>query len=242
MASYVALGHGRETYEATAMIRLLIVEPHEILRLGLTSILSKDSEIEIVGLVANAHEALEEMRRVQPDVLLLDDCLDSNLIAQADEAGVGAIVFSNSSDKKDVFEALTTGAKAYILKGSSMTLLIAAIRAVGAGATWLDPEIAKRAMEVIKDAYISNYEAEPVRAACGALSGREVEVLTLLCDGLANDAIAKCLSISRETVKTHVRHIMEKLQVGTRTEAAVRGIRLGLINDTRAIKGLTFSN
>lgn len=222
------------------MIRLLILEPQDILRMGLSTVLSKDGEIEVVGFVGSVAEALQDLNRLNPHVLLLDECTDSNLISTADEAGVASIVFSSSSESEDVFEALTAGAKAYILKGTSINLLLAAIRAVGAGASWLDPGIAKRAIEVITTAYVSS-RTKPIKGAYGNLSDREAEVLHLLCDGLPNDGIAKALFISRETVKTHVRHIMEKLQVRTRTEAAVQGIKLGLINDKRTSEELALS-
>lgn len=224
-----------------AMIRLLILEPHDILRMGLSTVLSNDGEIEVVGFVGSVAEALQDLDRLNPHVLLLDECTDSNLISTADEAGVASIIFSSSSESKDVFEALTAGAKAYILKGTSITLLLAAIRAVGAGASWLDPGIAKRAMEVITTTYVSSRTTKPIKGAYGNLSEREAEVLYLLCDGLPNEGIAKSLFISRETVKTHVRHIMEKLQVRTRTEAAVQGIKLGLINDRRTSEELALS-
>lgn len=218
------------------MIKVLILEPNEILRIGLSTVLSKDGEIEIVGFAGTASEALAGLDRLMPQVLLLDECCDGDLISTADEAGIASIVFSSKSEKEDVFDALSAGAKAYILKGTSITLLLAAIRAVGAGASWLDPGIAKRAMEVITDARIAATARGTSRVAYGNLSQRETEVLSLLCEGLANDGIAKALVVSRETVKTHVRHIMEKMQVRTRTEAAVQGIKLGLVDDTRTIK------
>lgn len=224
------------------MIKLLIVEPEEILRVGLTAVLSQDDDLEILGFAATADEASMQLEGgISPDALLLDESLDANLIAAAADAGIPCILFSNRSDSEAIFEALGAGCTAYILKGSSIALLVSAIKAVGSGATWLDPGIAKKAMEVIKAAHNAGRRNGPNPVLGGKLSQRETEVLSLLCEGLPNQGIAKVLFVSGETVKTHVRHIMEKLQVSTRTEAAVQGIKLGIVNDERTTKELTLS-
>jgi DNA-binding NarL/FixJ family response regulator len=197
-------------------------------------VFSNDEEIEVVGFAATASEALLELERLSPHVLMLDDCCDEELIAMAAKLGIPSIVFSSRSEKVNVFEALAAGAMAYILKGTSIMLLLSAVKAVGSGATWLDPVIARKAVEVITDAH-NKWTPHPTDSdspvhLSGALSPRETEVLSLLCEGLHNEDIAKTLFVSPETVKSHVRNIMDKLQVRNRTEAAVQGIKLGLID------------
>lgn len=213
------------------MIRLLVLEPQEILRIGLTAVMAED--IEIVGFVGTTCEALAQLDVLMPDILLIDECWDGKLIAAANQVGIHSIVFSSRTESKDVFDALAAGAKAFIFKGTSVALLVSAIRAVGSGASWLDPIISAKLMEVIS---AGQHRSQNVTAVYGNLSKRESEILSLLGEGLCNDDIARSLSVSRETVKTHVRHIIEKLQVKSRTEAAIHGIKLGLVDNERTKK------
>lgn len=213
------------------MIRLLIWEPHEILQMGLRIVLSEESDIEIAGFVVSAEEAMAALTRLEPQLLLLDETCDRDVIQAACSAGVHTIVFSSSSAPSDIADALSAGANAYILKGTSVGLLLSAIRAVAAGASWLDPIIAKRTLQAIADGRGLQVRTEVKCPAYDNLTEREIEVLSLLSRGLSNDSIAKTLFLSRETVKTHVRHVMEKLQARSRTEAAIQGIKLGLGNE-----------
>lgn len=219
------------------MIKLLILEPNDILRSGFNAVLPRDTQIEVVGFAYTTVEAASMLDELAADVLLLDECWDAELIAAADKAGVACIVYSSQSEGELVFEALSLGAKAYILKGSSLTLLLSAIHAVGTGASWLDPAIAKKAIDVIRGARLPVSAKPPIfQPQYTILSPRETEVLSLLSQGMPNTAIAKQLYLSPETVKTHVSHIMDKLNVRSRTHAAVQGIKLGIINHERASK------
>ncbi|MBY0551112.1 MAG: response regulator transcription factor [Candidatus Obscuribacterales bacterium] len=133
------------------MIRILIWAPHEILQAGLKSALSEESDVELLGFVVSAAEAMEALKRLEPDVLLLDEFCDRDVIQAACNADVNTIVFSSSSAPADIVDALNAGVNAYILKDTSAGLLVSAIRAVAAGASWLDPIIAKRTLQAIAD-------------------------------------------------------------------------------------------
>jgi DNA-binding NarL/FixJ family response regulator len=127
-------------------------------------------------------------------------------------------------DDEHVLAALAAGVDAYVLKGSTLQLLFHAINSVALGALWFDPAIAKRM--IMGDA--SSRRRTDVAAPKLGLTARELEVLNLLCQGSTNLEIASALWISTETVKTHVRHLMEKIGVNKRTELAVKAIRMGL--------------
>jgi DNA-binding NarL/FixJ family response regulator len=214
------------------MIRLLILEPQEIWRTGLAEVLSNDAQIEIVGFAATVAEVLSQIDLLKPDVLLLDECFDKNIVSTADQIGSSCIVFSNRADTKNVLQALYAGARAYVLKDTSIDLLVAAVYAVRTGASWLDPGVARSILDLLADP-ASTTRARAVNSLeCQNLSQRELEVLSMLCSGLGNDAIAKQLFISNDTVKTHVSHIMRKMRVRTRIEAATKGIKLGLVGHT----------
>jgi DNA-binding NarL/FixJ family response regulator len=130
----------------------------------------------------------------------------------------------------DVFASLAAGADGYCLKDASVESLVAAIRAVSAGACWLDQGIAKRVLKASADRQSVKAPAEETKPDKFTLSSREHEVLELLVEGLSNQQMAARLFITHETVKTHMRHIMEKLVVSDRTQAAVKALREGLLS------------
>ncbi|HEY9790508.1 MAG TPA: response regulator transcription factor [Candidatus Obscuribacterales bacterium] len=223
------------------MIRMLIVESEEILRVGLQTALSGEGDIQVVGFVSSSRE-VESDTLDNINVLLIDELIDPHLIKYADDRGIFTVIFSSSSSESDIIDALISGASAYVLKGTSIALLVLAIKAVASGASWLDPAIAKTVLHGLAERRPNRAQPEVKELAGDILSPRETEVLSLLCNGLANKDIAQTLVISGETVKTHVRHIMEKLQVKTRTEAAMYGFKSGLSYESTTTKKFATSS
>lgn len=218
------------------MISLFIAEDQEVTRRGLCAVLSETENISLVGSCADGAEALEKILTLKPRVALIDMTLPgldgatitSLIKEQVPEMAI--IMYSADGSDQTVQLALTVGVDAFVLKGSSIRLLINAIKAVNAGATWLDPSVAQRALKFAADAYNrqQNWTLSQRSPANKNLSRRESEILSMVAAGQPNSEIATGLGLSIETVKTHVRHIMEKMAVGSRTEAAIKAIKMGI--------------
>jgi DNA-binding NarL/FixJ family response regulator len=218
------------------MISLFIAEDQEVTRRGLCAVLGETEHINVVGSCANGTEALEKILALKPRVALIDMTLPgldgatitSLIKEQLPEMRV--IMYSADGSDENVQLALTAGVDAILLKGTSIRLLINAIKAVHAGATWLDPTVAQRALKFAADAYNRqhNWSAPARLPAKTSLSRRESQILSLVAAGQPNSEIAEGLGLSVETVKTHVRHIMEKMAVSSRTEAAIKAIKMGI--------------
>lgn len=214
-------------------IRTLLVEDHEITRLGLRKALERLSEISIVAEAADGKTSVSKAIELRPDLVLMDIGLPemdgieaTRLIKEALPTKV--IIITSHEGEDDVFAGLSAGADAYCLKGASPSQLANAIRAVMDGAIWLDPGIAKHVLAQVNGRSAKpQLQLETTETTFG-LSDREKQVLNLVVDGLSNQEIADRLFLSQDTVKTHLRHVMEKLRVSDRTQAAVKAIRCGL--------------
>ena len=213
-------------------IKLLLVEDHHITRTGLRLALEQEDKFEIVGEAADGTVAVSSALALKPDVILMDIGLPgmsgieaaSAIKAKLPECRI--IMVTSHDMQEDVIASLAANCDGYCLKDIDGAQLSRAIFSVYNGAIWLDPAIAKKVIKV--------YVGQPQgRTATGTtstlLSDREQEVLSLVVDGLTNQEIAARLIVSPETIKTHMRHIMEKLSVSDRTQAAVRALREGLI-------------
>jgi len=219
---------------ATDKIKLLLVEDHHITRTGLRLALEQEPKFVIVGEAADGHSAIKQAVELQPDVILMDIGLPGMsgieaAVAIKEKLPSCRVIMVTSHDmQEDVIAALAANCDGYCLKDIDGAQLTRAIVSVHNGAIWLDPSIAKKVIKV----YVGQ---PPARAAStssttnGVLSERELEVLSYVVDGLTNQEIAVKLTVSAETVKTHMRHIMEKLSVSDRTQAAVRALRDGLL-------------
>lgn len=223
-------------------LRTIIIEDHEVTRLGLRKMLEGIPDIELVGEAGDGLKGLEICTELRPDLVLLDiglprmDGIECTKAIKA-EIQTRIILLTSHSNREDVSAGLAAGADAYCLKDIGVDQLASAIRAVKDGAIWLDPGIASKIMGLLSPVSLppkdqQKHQEETERTTSREtfnLSAREQEVLVLLVEGLSNQQIAARLFISLDTVKSHMRHIMDKLNVCDRTQAAVKAIKEGLI-------------
>jgi DNA-binding NarL/FixJ family response regulator len=210
-------------------IRVLIVEDDPMMQLGLEQTLSTAPGITVIGQVDDGYRAVEEAKRLQPDVIVMDiglPRLDGIAATQQIKQAmpqVHVVMLTSHTTENEVIGALSSGADAYCVKGTTVDRLLTAIAAAQEGASYLDPSVARQVMDHLKPTATT----EP--NIVGQLSQRELEVLKLMVEGLSNPEIAAALYLSPNTVKTHVRGIMNKLAVDDRVQAAVVALRAGLV-------------
>jgi len=219
------------------VIRVLIADDHTILREGIKSLLSGQDHIEVVGEADDGKQALEKVRKLEPDVTLMDISMPNINGIEAtkqitDEfADVKVLILTMHDQEGYVYPIFKAGASGYVVKRSATRELVSAIEAVVEGNTVMPPEIAQSLVEdesvdLPEDSATSDYEEEDY----DGLTDRELEVLTLVAEGLTNQEIADNLHISIKTVQAHRANIMEKLQVRDRVDLTKYAIRKGLIS------------
>ncbi len=208
-------------------IRVFIADDHFVVREGLRALISTEPDIEIIGEAADGREAVEGIRKLQPDVILLDliiphkNGLEVIVEVTQDNPKARILVLTSFSDDEKVFTAIKAGALGYLLKDSSPQELIQAIHDVYHGESSLDPTIALKLLREFKQpSDQSSVEKD--------LTERETKVLSLVSRGLTNQEIADMLGISERTVRTHVGNILSKLHLANRTQAALYALRKGL--------------
>lgn len=205
-------------------IRVLVVDDHPVVRMGLGSMLGSQKGIKVVGMVASGGEALTSLSKVRPDVVLMDlrmpemDGVDAIVALRAAEPNVKILVLTNYQLDEDVFNALQAGALGYLVKSAPQEDVINAIRTVNQGKLCIPPAIAAKLAE---------------RVGHSVLSPRELEVLRFVAKGLTNKEIGAILFISDKTARNHVISVMAKLEAKDRTEAVTIAIRKGLIRVTQ---------
>ena len=206
------------------MIRLLIVDDHSIVREGLRMLLARDPDLEVVGEAADGAEAIRQVRRLRPDVVVMDllmPVLDGFAAIRAihDELPqTKVLVLTSVLENASVVEAIRAGAIGYLLKNATVTELRNAIKSAAAGQMYLSPQVSP---------YFLNMVSRPESPE--RLTPREKDVLRLLAQGHSNKEIARALYLAEETVKFHVRHILAKLGVQSRAQAILATIRLGIV-------------
>jgi DNA-binding NarL/FixJ family response regulator len=219
-------------------INIFIAEDHEITRVGLKLTLEHIPGFKVVGEAEDGKGTVRKVAELKPNVVLMDiglplmDGIDATFKIKEEVPGTKVIMLTSHDNDKDIFAALGAGADGYCLKEVSGNQLVMAIRAVADGVAWLDPGIASRVLRACVSGTAANASADAAAknsANLSPLSQRELDVLRLVVDGLSNQEIADRLVLSVETVKTHMRHIMEKLAVSDRTQAAVKAMREGLV-------------
>ncbi len=227
-----------ESHTDDSKITLLIAEDQAITRLGLKMVLNKISAFEIVGEADNGQVAVVQAQRLNPAVVVMDISMPVLNGIEATQSiktlmpDVKVIILTSRDEDDAIFAALGAGADGYCLKDASPEVLESAIRACSLGASWLDPAIAKRVLQASTVNPPKQLASSKVKAEKFALSEREREVLQLVVEGMSNQQIADKLFITTFTVKTHMRHIMEKLMVSDRTQAAVKALKDGLVQES----------
>jgi DNA-binding NarL/FixJ family response regulator len=206
------------------MIRVLVVEDHPIVREGVTTVLEREADIEVAGSAETIAHGLRLASKIEPDVVLLDlklpDSTAVDGVAGFVRQGVRVVVFTAYDTDEDVFRAIQSGAKGYLLKGSPAAEIAQAIRQVHAGESYLSPHIASKLVKGV---------TEPRRRS-RQLSARERGVLRLVAAGLSNRQIARTLSISERTVKFHVAALFNKLGADNRAQAVALAAERGLLS------------
>jgi NarL family two-component system response regulator LiaR len=207
-------------------IRTLIVDDHSVVRQGLHMFLSLDPEIEVVGEAANGAEAIQMVKSLGPDVVLMDllmpvmDGISATQVIRRDYPDTEVVALTSVLEDESVINAVRAGAIGYLLKDTQAEDLVKAIRAAAAGQVQLSPRAAERLMREIRA------PESPEK-----LTERETEVLRLVALGKSNKEIASDLSISETTVKTHVSNILMKLNLPSRTRAALYAVKIGLVSE-----------
>lgn len=208
-------------------IRILIADDHAIVREGLRALFATEPGLELVAEASDGVEAVDRVRTMKPDVILLDmmmprkDGLDAikEIINYNPEARI--LVLTSFAEDEKVFPAIKAGALGYLLKDSSPQELLQAIHNVYRGEASLHPTIARKLMRELNQPASRPPTTDP-------LTEREVEVLRLVAQGLSNDDIAERLVVSERTIRTHVSHILDKLHLANRTQMALYAVREGI--------------
>ncbi len=201
-------------------IRALVVDDHAVVRMGLVGLLHSEADLQCVGEADDGHAALEQFRKLRPDVTLMDlrmpvmGGVEATRAILAEDPAARVIVLTTYDGDEEIFRALEAGARAYLLKNMLGQDLVTAVRTVHGGGHHIPPAIAVRLAERLQRSQIS---------------AREIEVLNLIAKGLSNKRIGDALSVTEGTVKTHVINILGKLGADDRTQAVTIAIRRGLI-------------
>ena len=207
--------------------RILVVDDHELVRKGICALLYEVPGFQVVGEARDGQEAVSCAKELEPDVILMDlrmpvmDGIEATRQITAARRESAVLVLTGTGANDDVLEAIRAGAAGYLLKDSSAAELVRGIRRVARGETSIDSTLARRLLLEVG----RRREREPIQEA---LTQRETMVLQCLAVGLTNRAIGRRLEISERTVRTHVSHILAKLQLHTRTQAALFAVRNGI--------------
>jgi DNA-binding NarL/FixJ family response regulator len=203
-----------------ARIRVFSVDDHPLLREGIAAIINNQPDMQVIGQAANGHDAVEGFKKHRPDVTLMDlrlpdmSGIDAMTAIRAEFPEARVILLTTFEGDVEIKRALEAGARGYLLKSMPPKELVEVIRQVHVGKKRVPPQLAAQLAEHMSDE---------------ALTTREIEVLGQIAGGNRNRDIAEQLFISEETVKVHIKHIMEKLGASDRTQAVAIGIRRGII-------------
>ncbi|MBC8334020.1 MAG: response regulator transcription factor [Anaerolineales bacterium] len=212
-------------------IRLLLVDDHMVVRTGLRMLLEGSKDIEIIGEVSTAKEAIDSARKLQPDVILMDiglpdmSGIEATREIKRSSDKIAIVALTIHEDEEYFFKMLDAGASGYVPKRAAPEELLTAIREAAAGEVYLFPSMAKL---LVKD-YLSLDRSPEQNDSLDGITEREQEVLTWLAEGASNDQIAVALNISPKTVARHRENIMRKLNLHSRTELVRYAIRKGII-------------
>lgn len=220
-------------------LKVLLVEDHTMVRLGLSLVFENTKEINLIGEADNGKKGVELALKLNPDVVLMDiglpemDGIQATSLIKKSNPNIKVLIFTSREAEDDVFDSLSAGADGYIMKGANEEQMISAIKAVAEGTAWLDPAIARLVLSSVKrQSYTSDSTQSSVNKNAKntyGLTDREIEVLALIVEGLNNAEIAKKLVITLSTAKAHVHSILQKLYVTNRTQATIQAVKEGLV-------------
>jgi NarL family two-component system response regulator LiaR len=208
------------------MIRVLVVDDHKLVRQGLRFLLEQEPDFQVVGECSDGAQVAESVRRLRPDVVLLDlimprvDGISALRQLKQSRPSTRVVILTSHRGDDRVLDAVAAGADCYLLKTAGVEEVISTLRAAAAGQSVLDSEVAAQVLRRLR---------EPDRQPVDRLSPREVDVLTALARGRSNKEIATELGIGEQTVKTHVSNILDKLHLQDRTQAAIFALRQRLV-------------
>ncbi len=230
-----AAGGAQDAVAQPEPIRVLIVDDHALFRRGLQMVLAEEADIELVGEASDGAEAVEKAGQALPDVVLMDIRMPRSSGIEACRAmkelspSAKIVMLTISDEEEDLFEAIRAGASGYLLKDIPYDEVADVVRAVHGGQSLINPSMAAKLLAefAVMATRDGTERAEQVPAP--RLTEREIEVLKLVARGMNNRDIAKELFISENTVKNHVRNILEKLQIHSRMEAVMIAVRENLI-------------
>ncbi len=209
-------------------IKILIADDHPVVREGLFAMLSREVDFEVVGEAKDGVEAVNKTKELSPDVVLMDlrmpemDGVEAMRQIKSVMPDVKFIILTTYSDDEYIFSGIGAGARAYLLKDAPRDDLFKAIRAVYRGESLIQPVVASKLLDRFSELSRRTPSGEE-------LSGRELEILSLMAKGAANKEISAQLGIAQSTVKTHISNIFQKLGVDDRTEAVTQAIKKGII-------------
>ena len=219
------------------MINTLLVEDHELYRMGLSMLLDKAEGITLVAESADGLDGIKKAREFSPDVILMDiglpniDGIEATQRIKDFNPDVKILIFTSRDSENDVFEAFKAGADGYIMKGATPEQTISAIKSVYEGVGWIDPSIAKMVFSNLQKPsanVVTEPEPKKLNNSYG-LTERELDVLELMVEGLSNPQIADKLVITKATAKAHVHSILQKLCVSSRAQTTVTAMKEGLV-------------
>ena len=231
--------HGSDTDDDVAgrpePIRALIVDDHALFRRGLEMVLAQEADIELVGQASDGAEAVQKAGEALPDVVLMDIRMPRSSGIEAcrtmKEVAPSAkiVMLTISDEEEDLFEAIRAGASGYLLKDIPLDEVADVVRAVHGGQSLINPSMAAKLLTEFAALAKREESERPEQVPAPRLTDREIEVLQLVARGMNNRDIARELYISENTVKNHIRNILEKLQIHSRMEAVMIAVREKLI-------------
>jgi len=219
-------------------IRVLLVDDHSLFRRGIASVLENHEGIKIIGEAINGYEAIEKTRELSPQVILMDlmmpglSGLEAIQAIHVESPNINILALTVSENRADLLSAMKFGAKGYVLKNAEPEELVQAVLVISRGGVIISPQMAEGLLGEFR-VPAAGGASESSEATETNLSPREKEILQLLATGASNKQIADNLSISENTVKTHMQNIMEKLQLQNRSQAAAYAIKKGLIKEKK---------
>ena len=207
-------------------LRILLVDDHEVVRLGIKSLLSRYTQFQVVAEAGSANEALQQVERYEPDVVVMDIRLPGKSGIEATREittkypKIKIVVLTSFAEDELLFDAISAGASGYVLKQIGSNELIRALETIGRGDSLLDPAVTKRVFERVREA---SRKAEDESFA--NLTDRELHVLALIAEGKTNKEIASDIFLSEKTVRNYVSSLLSKLHLSTRSEAAAYAVK-----------------